>query len=483
MADLLHSKTARLLGVFNRKEFPAIERFIALAPKAQSDQALPIFKFLVKQSGRGAKSKADTQALYQAMGWEEADPATTSKVNFALHQLKQLLEDYLLHDFYRRKEQERESALMAAYRERQASEFVLEASARLDKLIEPMCKGPAYYKAESELINVQFNHPYPNQFARRKYDIYDVMLSFDRQHLSIRLIHIWNMLLESIQFSGMDDAKRLRIQTALEAVTADPEFAAEPFILVYTMAIRSVLEGAPDFATFEQIRAAADRILPYAPDPEVMGLMNLQINYLIHLQSVSATPYSEALLERYQLGLDNGGLFKDGYLSYGDFMNMINISARINRLDWATALIADYGHRLNPEIRDQVLPLARARILYFKGDPAAALRLLNPSRKALNDADKLFEKLLRTYCYYELGQDDLLDAHVEAFRKFILRHQNLNEVIRKPVSEFLRLLRRLLQATDAEQLRALQTELVGMPSIYPFEWLGKQTQLRLDRLN
>jgi hypothetical protein len=372
---------------------------------------------------------------------------------------------------------------MTALRERQASEFILEASARLDKLIEQTSKGPAYYQAEAELINVQFNHPYPNQFARRKYDIYDVIRSFDRYHLSLRLVHIWNMLMESTQFSGMDDAKRRTIEATLEAVAADPEFAGQPFMRVYALAIRTVLDHQPSYATYQQIRAAADLILPDAPEAEVMGLMNLQINYLIHLQSLSATPYSNDLHQLYQLGLDNGGLFKDGYLSYGDFMNMINISAKINRLDWANALITDYGHRLNPEIRDQVLPLARARILYFKGDPAAALRLLHPTRKALNDPDKIFEKLLRVYCYYELGQDDLLDAHVEAFRKFILRHRNLNEVIRKPVSEFLRLLRRLLLATDAEQLTAIQAELVGMPGIYPFEWLTKQTQASLDRLS
>lgn len=480
---MLNSKTARLLAIFGRKEYPAIERFLEGTGRGPSDTVFLVFQYLCNAQRHNSKDKSLGKFISGTLGWDENDPATTTKLNFALHQLKLLLEDYLLYDFFRRKELDRETALLAAYRDRQASEFVLETSARIHKLIDPLSKGPAYYKAESEVINVQFNHPFPNQFARRKYDSHDVIQAFNRAHLSLTLVHHWNLLLQAIQFTGLDDVKRKSIQQALDALAQDPDLAADPFQTAYATAIRSVFEGVPDHATFQKIRAAALQVLDQSPPHEVMGLMNLMINYMIYLQSFSKTVYNEELLQLYQLGLENGGLFKDGYLSYGDFMNMVNISAKADRLEWAAQVIDQYGDRINPEIRDNAVLLARARIIFYQGHPEKAIQLLNSRRSALSDPDKLYEKLLRTYCYFEMNQYDLLEAHIEAFRKFILRHKNLSESIRKPVAEFLRLLRRLMTITEEEQLRALQAELTEMPGIYPFEWLDKHIRARLASLH
>jgi hypothetical protein len=480
---MLQSKTARLLSTFDKKEYPAIERFLEAANRGPADTMQVLFRFLCSCQDRKITDDAEAEFIRDSLGWDEKDPATAAKVNYALHQLKLSLEDYLLHDYHRQQELAREKALMAAFRYRQASEFVLEASARVDKLIESISLGPTYYDAEAELINVQFNHPYPNQFARRKYDIQDVIRAYRRNHLSLSLVHHWNMLLESTQFSGIDDAKAQSIQRVLESVETDPEFAAAPFQLAYSLALRSVFEKQQSLATFHAIRDAAARILPHAPAHDVMALMNMQINYLLLMQTVSSTPHYEELLALYSLGLENGGLFKDGYLSYADFMNMILVSSQIKRMGWAKDLIDRYGDRLNPAIREQVLPLARARVAYFGGDPAAALRMLGPSRKALSDPDKIYEKFLRSYCYYELGQDDLLDAHLEAFRKFILRHKNLGEQLRKTPADFIRLLRRLMAATDATTLHDIQNELARMPAIYAFNWLSEKIQQRLARLN
>lgn len=480
---MLQSKTSRLLDTFDKKEFPIIERYLETASRGPIAVMKALLGHLWQHRDRKTKDSIDGKFIQERLGWDENDPASAAKLNFALHQLKLSLEDYLLHVHFRHHELEREKALMAALRDRQASEFVLESSARIDKLIEPLSKGPTYYEAEAELINVQFNHPYPNQFARRKYDVQDVIRSNRRTHLSLALVHHWNMLLEGIQFSGLDDAKRHSIQRVLEGMEADPDFAAEPFQLAYSLAMRSVLEKQQSLATFHAIRDAAALILPHAPAREVMALMNMQINYLLLLQASSSTPYFEELVELYRLGLENGGLFKDGYLSYADFMNMILASSQIKRLDWAQDVIDRHGDRLNPAVRDQVLPLARARVAYFGGDPAAALRLLGPSRKALSDPDKLYEKFLRSYCYYELGQEDLLDAHLEAFRKFIMRRTNLSETIRKTPGDFIRILRRLLATTEPAVMRELNSELATMPAIYAFEWLSAKVQERLDRLS
>jgi hypothetical protein len=480
---MLQSKTARLLSTFDKKEYPVIERYLETASRGPTETMRAIFRHLCRHAGRKGKDSDDEKFIQEAFGWGKNDPQTASKVNFALHQLKLSLEDYLLHDHYKQHELAREKALLEAFRHRKASEFVLESSARIDKLIEPMGKGPTYYDAEAELINVQFNHPYPNQYARRKYDIQDVIRSFERTHLSLALVHNWNLLLQPLHLTQLDEHTRRSIQQVLNAVAGDPEFAAEPFQLAYTIAVRSLADKQLSLSTFQAIRAAAGRLLGHAPAHEVMGLMNLQINYLILLQNASASDYSEVLLELYDLGLENGGLFKDGYLSYGDFMNMINLSAKIKRLVWAKGVIDRFGDRLNPEVREQVLPLARARIAYFEGDPAQALRLLNPQRKALNDPDKVLEKLLRSYCYYELGQDDLLEAHLEAFRKFILRHKTLVASMRRPSGEFIRILRRLMGANDRGTLQEIQAELATSPAIYPFEWLSAKVQERLDRLS
>lgn len=477
------SKVARLIATFEKRERSGIERYLEHAGFEPHSPLRQLFAYLSTPPGKTTKDTFTPEFLKGILDMPAEDPSTNPKLNLLLHQLKHQIEDYLVMETVKNDEAERSKILLRAYRKRRASEFLIDTATRVEKQLEHVPKGVAYFGLYSEMVTTFFNHPYPNQFSKRRFSIQDVLKAADYQWYSVRVTHLWNCLLEGFQFTAISPAMREDAAHMLQLYDKDPNLQTSPFVTTYIIAIRDIAAGSTSVEHFREMRANVEAFVPNAIHDEIMGLMNLLINYLYVLQLGSQISYYDDLLDLYQMGLDNGGLYKDGYLSYADFINMVNIACRLKRFDWVTQVIDNYGNRINPQQKDGILKMVYARIAFFKDNPAEALRILNQKKHGLNDAEKLYEKLLRSYCYHDLGEYDLLEAHLEAFRKFIGRASRFNANLRVPIQNFIKFLRRHMLATEPQQLQALLEDLKPMPNLYVYEWLKVKAQAKLDSLS
>jgi hypothetical protein len=84
----------------------------------------------------------------------------------------------------------------------------------------------------------------------------------------------------------------------------------------------------------------------------------------------------------------------------------------------------------------------------------------------------LSAKTVQAKCFYELEEFDLLEAHLEALRKFIRRHKEVGYLGERYLN-FVAALRRIVKSTASDS-SSVRAEIAAMQVLAEKEWLLDQ---------
>ncbi|MBK7938021.1 MAG: hypothetical protein IPJ82_13425 [Lewinellaceae bacterium] len=128
-------------------------------------------------------------------------------------------------------------------------------------------------------------------------------------------------------------------------------------------------------------------------------------------------------------------------------------------------------HRRIEVERKDAVAFNEARLHHALGQYRPALVLLQ--QNVFDDLLlNLSAKTVQAKCFYELEEYDLLEAHLEALRKFIRRHNEVGYYGERYLN-FITALRRVVKADPAEKT-GLHNDLAAMPVLAEKEWLLEQ---------
>jgi hypothetical protein len=157
---------------------------------------------------------------------------------------------------------------------------------------------------------------------------------------------------------------------------------------------------------------------------EMHPLYLIALNFCIRQINAGKTSYFREALDLYKAGLELGFLFENGHLTRYTYSNIAAVGLQTGDLEWVRFFINEYKNRLEKKDRESAFSFNLARLEYSARHYGHVLELLqhaNYRDPLLNLAAKTL--LLKTY--FDLGETDLLHAHLDAMRNYVHRKRVL----------------------------------------------------------
>ncbi len=226
-------------------------------------------------------------------------------------------------------------------------------------------------------------------------------------------------------------------------------------------------EGEPYFREFK-LRLLAK--LGQLPVDEQRNLHLLALNFCIRKINQSTPAYFREALDLYQSALNANLLLENGQLSHFAYSNIAAIALKVGDTEWVEQFIHQYAPFLEKKHRDPAFHLNLARLEYVRQNMGAALQHLQQAdyKDLINN---LIAKTLQLKIYYETGEFDALDAHLQSMQTFI-RRQRVIGYHKTNYQNIVRYGRRLLQLNPNSRPdhQALRLQIESEPVLTEREW-------------
>lgn len=209
---------------------------------------------------------------------------------------------------------------------------------------------------------------------------------------------------------------------------------------------------------------------------EVQDLFLMAINYCIRRVNDGFRNYFQDIMDFYKEGLEKEYLLQNGLLSRFTYHNIVSVALQIDQADWAEEFIENWTNRLERRFRERMFSFNQAKIAYHRKDYDEAIPLLQRA----NYHDLLLNLGARTLLlkiYFELGEFDLLQSHLDAFSSYLRRKPGLS-YHKTNYRNLIRYTNRLLsiQKSDKEEVRKFKLNVNKEEILTEKEWLLKRIE-------
>lgn len=233
-----------------------------------------------------------------------------------------------------------------------------------------------------------------------------------------------------------------------------------------------VTESAAEYVKFwNMLVAEAEKI----GEEDLKTLVNMYYNFCISQLNKNNTIFYRYLLDAYLFSLENNILFEEnGLLLPSHFKNIITISLRLDKIDFAFDFANQYKYYLPEENREDVFNYNMAHIYFFQHKYEDVLTLLVQS-KFTDVFYKLSSRVLQIKTYAELtlsnnGFDDVLESCLNAFKKFIYTNKEISENYASNYKNFYKVMNKILSLTKEDAASYLE-EIRQLKPLTENEWL------------
>ncbi|MBK8920200.1 MAG: hypothetical protein IPM81_01605 [Saprospirales bacterium] len=221
---------------------------------------------------------------------------------------------------------------------------------------------------------------------------------------------------------------------------------------------------------FWQFKAQLFHHLHQLPDDEQRNLHLLALNYCIRKINQLEKTYSQEALDLYKSALKADLLLENGQLSHFAYNNIAAIALKVNDIDWAVQFIQEYAPYLEKKHRDAAFHLNMARVEYGRQEmKSALLHLQQADYKDL--INHLIAKTLQLKIYFETGEFDALDAHLQNMQTYIRRQHGIG-YHKTNYKNIVRYGRRILQLNpgNRSERETLRRQIESEPVLTEKEW-------------
>ena len=265
----------------------------------------------------------------------------------------------------------------------------------------------------------------------------------------------------------------LRLRSELETAIEHCGLLGFPAISTWYNCLKMLEEPGSEvyFTQFKQSFLEQGQLFN---DDETRDLYLFALNYCIRKVNDGQRQFFHDIMDLYKDGLLKGYLFDKGVLSRYTYHNIVAAGLQTREFEWVEDFIGRYRNALERSYRDSSYSFNLARLEFTRKRYDAALSLLQHS----NYYDPLLSLAAKTMSlkiYYELGEFDLLHAHLEALKNYIRRKAMLG-YHRDNYLKLVRYTQKLLSINpfNKSEVRNLKQKIAGEPVLTEREWLLEQ---------
>ncbi len=181
-----------------------------------------------------------------------------------------------------------------------------------------------------------------------------------------------------------------------------------------------MLEEPESILFFDQFKAAYLNQNQLFDHEEIRDLYLFALNYCIRRANSGEKIFFHDIMGFYKDGLKKGYILDNGVLSRSTYHNIVAAGLQTFEFEWVEEFIANYKNYLERTYRDSSYSFNMARLEFARKRYDNALVLLQHSHY-YDPLLNLAAKTMSLKIYYELGEHDLLEAHLEALKIYIRR--------------------------------------------------------------
>ncbi|MCH2045659.1 MAG: hypothetical protein MK212_16200 [Saprospiraceae bacterium] len=248
-----------------------------------------------------------------------------------------------------------------------------------------------------------------------------------------------------------------------------------PAVQLYFYAYQT-MQDANNTANFDQLKQLLLAYPNILTLNETKNIYLIAVNFCIKQFNSGVQEFNQELLDLMKYGLNKSILLDNGELSRFSYKNIVTAALRAKELDWTWSFIQTYTSKIPVAYQETYQAYALSRYYYENGDYDQCQTLL-----AQIEFDDVFlnmsTKLLLLKIYYEQSYTDLLDAHLQSFRRYLERKKIVSyaKTNYKNIIRFVELLGGVLH-TEQDKISKLAEEIAKTNPLTERLWL--QTQLQ-----
>jgi hypothetical protein len=273
-------------------------------------------------------------------------------------------------------------------------------------------------------------------------------------------------------------AYRLGMAQAAARLVEEGCHADEPLVILYYHCYRMLSETDAD-AHFLALKQTFERLQDRLADDELRNASLFAVNYCIGRLNRGDKTYVQEAFQLYMLGLKQGYLLENGYLSDYAYKNIARLGIALGEVGWVRQFLDDYRPKLHPAKRENAYGYNLAFYFFQQGDYAQAMPLLQQLtfRDTLN---KLDARRLLLRSYYELGEYNALESLLDSFSLFLHRQEGLG-YHRENYTNLIAIVRKMIryEGADKKMWRRLHQEAQAMNALAEKEWLLQLIERRV----
>ena len=456
-----------LFSTFSKKELRALQKMVESPFFNQRKDVIVLFDLLCEavEGGFKPKSKQDYyQRIYPGSSYLD------QKIRTVISLLFKVCEQYLIYQRSMEDEVIYKTQLARAYRHRNLNRHFNRGLSQARNLLEDRGLRNAEYHNSSYRIELEKYTFAASNRRMESLNLQDLNNQLDLAFMARKLRQTCLLLSHQAVYKTEYDFGLLA--EILRYIEARGLFEI-PAIGTYYYCYMA-LSDSKNVKYFEQFRAAMRQHKGCFPASEARDLYLLAINFCIRQYNEGNSEFLEEEFYLYQQGLEQQYLLMDGYISRFSFRNVVTIALIMKKFDWVEEFIQSYKELLRPAQKESMFSFSMANLEYERRNYGAALQLLQKSEYKdllLN----LASKTLQLRIYYELGEMDLLESHLDAMRTFI-RRKNIMTYHRRNYLNTITFTKKLmnLQPFDQKGRKKLLIQIEETKALAEREWLIKQ---------
>lgn len=456
--DLEHSTLVTLIRALPQTSHREVRKFLASPFFTTRDDMIPLFEQIANHP------VTDKSSLWTDLYPDH--PFDDQQLRLLMSYLHKLLETYVSLSEWASDDVHQCVLLAVGYRKRGMNTQFDRARQRAEKLLQ----GRSWRNGEYHTVRHQLMwEEVALQTVQNPADaasFQEMVHQFDAAYLSGRL-----------RLICMAYAQRQVYHTSLESLDVAEvvsmaeraEWDETPAVILYLACYR-MLRDPVQIRFFHAFTSLLERYREAFEQEEIRGLYQQAINYCVRRLNSGDDQFFREVLRLYQSGLANGYLLEQGILSRFAYHNIVAAALHVGELEWVNHFIHDAKGLLERKYRESSFSFNLARLEYHRKRFDAVLELLQKA----NYRDPLLNLAARTLLlktWYESGETELLQSHLDAMRNYIQRKR----VIGYHKENYLNIVRytdRLLRLNtrDAKGINALKKAILEEGVLTERDW-------------
>jgi len=203
-------------------------------------------------------------------------------------------------------------------------------------------------------------------------------------------------------------------------------------------------------------------------------LMNMN-NYCVKLYWNGNNEVLQDILRINSYLDDKDILFLDKKVNANNFLTVVNLSLKLNAVQWVENFLNKYKDRFPEELKESTFYLTLARVLTARKEFDKALFALGKV-KYINYFYYINSKLLLCKLYYELNYLKEISSIIESIKQFQKRNENIPMPMNKAINSFLSYLKKLVRMKANPNERLNYEEILKASYTAEKEWLAEKVK-------